>query len=140
MTAPAIRPQCTILIVEDDPESARVFRAILEARGYAVRVGTDADAIVAELRQRPAAMVIDFHLPTTNGLELLRRIRAGGFSDVPAAVVTGDYLVDESVVRELESLDARLYFKPLWEEDLLRVVATLVSAPRRPATTRELTT
>ena len=127
MTTASVRPQCTILIVEDDVESAGVFRSILEAHGYAVRAATDVEAALVELRQRPAAIVIDLHLPTTSGLELLRRIRSGAFPDLPAAVVTGDYLVDEVVVRELEALGARLYFKPLWEDDLVRAVATLVS-------------
>ena len=127
MTTAPVRSQFTILFVEDDVESAGVFRSILEAHGYAVRVATDVEAALVELRERPAAIVIDLHLPTTDGLELLRRIRSGAWPELPAVVITGDYLVDEPVVRELEALDARLHFKPLWEEDLLRIVATLVS-------------
>lgn len=127
MTTTPVRPPCTVLIVEDDVESAGVFRSILEAHGYAVRVAPDVEAALVELRERPAAIVIDLHLPATGGLELLRRIRSGAWLELPAAVVTGDYLVDESVVRELDALGARLHFKPLWEEDLVRMVATLVS-------------
>jgi hypothetical protein len=41
-------------------------------------------------------------------------------------VVTGDYLLDERVTRELQVLGVRLYFKPLWEEDLIRIVRDLL--------------
>jgi CheY-like chemotaxis protein len=132
MTTVPARSQHTILIVEDDVESAGVFRSILEAHGYAVRVATDGEAALVELRERPAAIMIDLHLPTTTGLELLRRIRSGAWPDLPAVVVTGDYLVDEPLVRELDALGARLHFKPLWEEDLVRMVAALISRDAGP--------
>jgi CheY-like chemotaxis protein len=132
MTTAPVRPQFTILIVEDDVESAGVFRSILEAHGYAVRVATDVEAALMELGERPAAIVIDLHLPTSDGLELLRRIRSGAWPELPAVVVTGDYLVDEPVAREIDALGARLRFKPLWEEDLVHIVATLVSRHTGP--------
>lgn len=46
---------------------------------------------------------------------------------MPVAVVTADYLVDERVTRELQVLGAQLYFKPLWEEDLIRIVRDLLT-------------
>jgi hypothetical protein len=43
------------------------------------------------------------------------------------AVVTGDYFVEEGVARELESLGAHIHFKPLWEEDVMRIVHDLLT-------------
>ncbi len=40
----------------------------------------------------------------------------------PVTVITGDYFIDDGAVAALEGMGARLSFKPLWEEDLLRIV------------------
>ena len=83
---------------------------------------------VAEMRNRvPDALLLDLHLQDTNGVEFLRRCRDELQIAIKSAVITGDYLLDESVIRDLEGLDARIFFKPLWEEDLVRIVRTLIS-------------
>lgn len=118
----------SILIVEDDGEAARLFHRMLTNAGYGVRAASDADHALEELRREPpSAVLIDWHLQGLDGLDLLRELRAmPRFRDLPAAVITGDYLMDESIAREFTALGARLYFKPLWEEDLLLAVADLV--------------
>ncbi len=121
----------SILIVEDDPGAVEAFEYMLKAEGYSVRVAPDAQSAFVELeRAVPAAVVLDLHLPITDGLKVLRRLRATArHVHIPVAVVTGDYLVDERVTRELQLLGAQLYFKPLWEEDLIRIVRDLLSGP-----------
>lgn len=118
----------SILIVEDDPGAAEAFEHMLKAEGYGVRVAPDAPSAFVEVaRAVPAAVVLDLHLPITDGLEVLRQLRATArHAHIPVAVVTGDYLVDERVTRELQVLGAQLYFKPLWEEDLIRIVRDLL--------------
>ncbi|OFW43214.1 MAG: hypothetical protein A3J29_14930 [Acidobacteria bacterium RIFCSPLOWO2_12_FULL_67_14b] len=121
----------SILIVEDDPGAAEAYEYMLKAEGYCVRVALDARSGWAELaRAAPAAVLLDLHLPATDGLEFLRRLRATvRYAPIPIAVVTGDYFVDERVARELEMLGAHVYFKPLWEEDLIRIVRDLLHGP-----------
>lgn len=121
----------SILIVDDDPGAVEAFEYMLKAEGYSVRVALDAQSAFVEVeRAVPAAVVLDWHLPITDGLEVLRRLRATArHAYIPVAVVTGDYLIDERVTRELQVLGARLYFKPLWEEDLIRIVRELLSGP-----------
>jgi len=120
--------EASILIVEDDPGAVEAFEHMLKAEGYGVRVAPDAQsAFVKVERAAPAAVVLDLHLPITDGLEVLRQLRATArHAHIPVAVVTADYLVDERVTRELQVLGAQLYFKPLWEEDLIRIVGDLV--------------
>jgi hypothetical protein len=48
-------------------------------------------------------------------------------SAVPVAILTGDYFIDEDVAHELQGLGARIHFKPVWDEDLRRIVEDLVS-------------
>lgn len=121
-------PAPLILIVEDDAEAAGLFRQMLQTHHYGVRVAGDVGRAFAVLEaELPAAVLIDLHLPDEDGLEFLKQLRATSrFAGVPAAMITGDYLMDESVAQDLEKLGVRLYFKPLWEEDLLAAVATLL--------------
>ena len=120
--------KASILIVEDDPGAVEAFEHTLKAEWYGVRTAPDAPAAFMEVeREVPAAVVLDLHLPITDGLEVLRRLRTSArHAHIPVAVVTGDYLVDERVTRELEMLGAHLYFKPLWDEDLIRIVRGLL--------------
>jgi hypothetical protein len=45
---------------------------------------------------------------------------------MPVAIVTGDYFLDEGVARDLQTLGATIQFKPMWEDDLRRLIGTLV--------------
>lgn len=118
----------SILVVEDDAETASLFNYFLTNAGYAVRAVHSAGEALEQLqRQAPLAVLIDWHLEGADGLELLREVRAmPQCRDLPAAIITGDYFMDESIGREFTALGARLYFKPLWEEDLLKAAADLV--------------
>lgn len=124
----------SILVIDDDTVAAGIFEQILDTHGYRVRVAADAESGLVELqRQVPAAILMDLHLPMTQGLSLLRQIReTSGLAAVPIAIITGDYLVDDHMVREIETLAARLHFKPLWEEDLIRLVDELVTGDPAP--------
>lgn len=113
-----------VVIIEDDSVAAEIFELILNEHGYNTRRAADAEAGLLLLEHAaPAAILLDLQLPTISGLELLRRIRAmTALAHVPVAVITGDYLVDDEVVRQLVALGASIRFKPLWEEDLVRTV------------------
>lgn len=77
----------TILLVEDELEMARVVRRELEANGY--RVVHAADGVAAldlNDREDPDLVILDWMLPTLDGLEVLRRIRQR--STVPILMLT----------------------------------------------------
>ena len=128
-TADSGVPDAPILIVEDDPGAVEVFEHMLKARGYSVRVALDAPSGLTEVGHAvPAAVLLDLRLPTADGLEFLRCLRATvPYAHVPVAVVTGDLFVEEWVARELETLGAQIHFKPLWEEDVMRIVQDLLT-------------
>jgi DNA-binding response OmpR family regulator len=117
-------PGQLILIVEDDAGAAETFVPILRSHGYDVRVAVDAETGFDEIeRGIPAMVLVDLHLPVLSGVDFVRQVRQR-LSDVemPVAMMTGDYLVDDSVTSELRALGTPLYFKPLWAEDLLAIV------------------
>ena len=78
MVAIADRP--TILLVEDDARIAELVGTYLEGQGYDVSAEADgargAARIVAE---RPDLVILDWMLPSEDGLSVCRRVRAAGF-------------------------------------------------------------
>jgi DNA-binding response OmpR family regulator len=118
----------TILVVDDDTAALEAFEAMLTTRGYVVRVARDGAAGFAAIAECvPSAVVLDLHLPTISGLEVLRRLRADGVNDrLPVTLVTGDYLIEDRVSDEIAALGAKLFFKPLWEDDLVEIVEGLI--------------
>jgi len=67
-----------ILIAEDDTVSRRLLEAALARWGYEVVVARDgAEALAALLAEdAPALAVLDWMMPETDGLEVIRRVRA----------------------------------------------------------------
>ena len=113
-----------VLIVDDDGEACAIFERMLRGNGFDVRTAATAEDALLQLETAlPAAVVLDLRLPALDGLECLRRIRAmPRLLRIPVTVITADYLIDDNVVAQIEALGARLCFKPIWEEDLLRIV------------------
>lgn len=128
---PAEKP--LIVIVEDDEFASYLFKKVLTGNGYAVHLSAgDPGSLAALPDQHPAALLVDLHLGEVDGLDLLRRLRSvRALRSVPAAVITGDYFTDARVSRELESLGLEMHLKPLWDDELLRVVAGLLNQSRR---------
>ena len=77
----------SVVLVEDDPDVARVFAHLLASVGASVRHARTADeAIAAALEARPDAMVVDAHLPSGQCCAIRRSVRAI-FPDRPVPVV-----------------------------------------------------
>jgi two-component system response regulator PrrA len=127
MPAPATTTS-SVLIVDDDEAVTQTFARMLRLEGFTVRTAANAESGLAEATaERPDAIVLDLRMPLLDGLGFLRSLRAtAGLATVPVAIVTGDYFVDEGVSAELQAFGALLTFKPLWFEDLVRLVHGLV--------------
>jgi CheY-like chemotaxis protein len=122
----------TLLIIDDDQFALDAFARMLKTEGYRVHASHDPASGLEELQRVSAdALLVDLHMPACDGVEVLRRVRTlPQYSRLPVAVVTGDYFMDESVARTLEQLGARIYFKPVWEDDLLRIANDLLASGR----------
>ena len=83
-----------VLIIEDEPSSARLLQTYLLDSGYRVRVAPDGETGLAFARAlRPAAIVLDILLPGIDGWEVLRQLKSNaGLRDVPVIIAT---VVDE---------------------------------------------
>jgi len=114
----------TVLIVDDDSEVITTFTRWLQLEGYRVRTATEGDDALRQV-DGADAVIVDMRMPILDGLGFLRRVRTN-HQRVPVAVVTGDYLIDEGVLKELFQLNARVLFKPLWVDELVDLATALV--------------
>lgn len=77
-----------VLVVDDDPTVSDVVRRYLERAGYAVALAGDGlAALAAYEREQPDLVVLDLMLPSMDGLEVCRRLRAKS-SGVPVIMLT----------------------------------------------------
>jgi two-component system, OmpR family, response regulator len=67
-----------VLVVDDEPSLAELLACVLRFEGWDVRSAADGLSAVRVARDfRPDAVVLDVMLPDLDGLEVLRRLRAG---------------------------------------------------------------
>ena len=66
-----------LLLVEDDPEIARMYQLKLELDGYSVEHAGDGESALRKATENPPDLVfLDIRLPGMSGLDLLRALRA----------------------------------------------------------------
>jgi DNA-binding response OmpR family regulator len=113
-----------VLVVEDDPQIASAVALELEHAGYEPRVVDDGPAALAAWSEwRAELVVLDLGLPTLDGIEVCRRIRA--CSQTPIVVLTARGAVEERV-RGLDAGADDYLAKPFSLEELMaRVRSTL---------------
>jgi two-component system cell cycle response regulator DivK len=79
-----------ILIVEDNEKNMKLFRDVLNARGFRTLEATSGeDAIERALSARPALLLMDVQLPGISGIEALARLRSDERSaSIPVLALT----------------------------------------------------
>ena len=85
-----------ILIIEDDPIVAHVYRSRLEKEGFLVEIAPDGQMGHHLLYQsKPDGLLLDLMLPKLNGIDLLKKIRAvREFEKLPIVVFTNAYVAN----------------------------------------------
>lgn len=73
----------SILLVDDEPQIARVLQLMLESSGYEVTVARDGiEALEKFTRSKPDLVITDLSMPVMDGIELTRTIRRQGNTPV----------------------------------------------------------
>jgi DNA-binding response OmpR family regulator len=129
--APPTTAPGTVLVVDDEPMVREVVARYLQVDGFDVHEAADGDAALAWLDgHRPALVVLDVMLPGTDGLSVLRRLRATG--DTPVILLTARAEeVDRIVGLELGADD--YVVKPFSPRELAARVRTVLRRTRPPA-------
>ena len=87
-----------VLVAEDDRAIAELLRTYLEGGGFRVQLCRDGGAALEQIRRfRPAVVLLDVGLPTLEGTEVVRRLRASGDRTPVLLVTARDDEVDRIV-------------------------------------------
>ncbi|HUN21603.1 MAG TPA: response regulator [Anaerolineales bacterium] len=119
-----------ILVVDDEPETAKMFGTILEISGYEVyKVHGPAQAMAVIESQVVDLLVLDVMMPGVSGLELCKYLRRDPrFQTLPVVVVSAKAQPED--IREGMAAGASAYLtKPLSTKQLIRTVSELLLRP-----------
>lgn len=114
-----------ILVVDDDADTRRILRYLLEPLGAVIEAEGGAAALLKIESERPQLVLLDLVMPEVGGLEVLD---SGMKRDPNLKVVMLTGQSDIAVARRALEKGARAFItKPIDPERLLEVIADLLS-------------
>jgi two-component system, OmpR family, KDP operon response regulator KdpE len=106
-----------ILVVDDEPQIARVLRTSLAGSGYEVRTADDGHAGLRVAREwQPDLVITDISMPNMNGVELCRQLRAESSLPIIVLSVKGE---EKTKVDALDAGADDYVTKPVGMDELL---------------------
>jgi len=119
----------TVYVVDDDQDVLGSLRFLLETDGFEVRTFRSAAALLSALASNPAdCFVIDYKMPSMNGIDLARRLRSQDI-DAPIILITG--YPDGSISLKAASAGVQyVLLKPHLEESLAAQIRGAIAARR----------
>ena len=131
MSATSAKPR--ILVVEDFEDSRCVLRQLLEIEGFQILEASDGrPAVEVALGEAPDLVLMDLSLPSRDGFQATREIRAlAGYQSPPIIIVSA---YDTSEIRaEAEAAGCADYLtKPIDFAQLERLIAKYLAATQAP--------
>ncbi|CAN5295104.1 response regulator transcription factor [soil metagenome] len=126
-----------VLVVEDEPAIADVERLYLSQAGFGVHVERDGAAGLAAIRSmRPVAVILDVGLPSMDGIEICRALRANGDWTPVVFVTARDDEVDRVLGLELGGDD--YLAKPFSPRELVARVRGILRRQEGPPSSTPL--
>jgi two-component system, cell cycle response regulator DivK len=79
-----------VLVVEDNEKNMKLFRDVLQAKGYrTLEATTGEEAVALAAEHSPDLVLMDIQLPDIDGVDALARLRADGRSaSIPVLALT----------------------------------------------------
>lgn len=115
----------TVLIVEDDESiGAFILRAILDETSHQAILVTDGHKAIETVKSlKPNLLVLDYHLPRMNGIELYDNLHAHKeLEHVPAILMSARLPKEEARKRKITCLE-----KPFELDSLLKTIDELIA-------------
>lgn len=111
-TRPIVIQVSTILIIDDDRVTARVYQTLLQRAGHKVQIAYDAASGLKEFeRLRPDGVLLDLIIPDLSGIEILQHIRASPNGATVPVVVYTNAAVPELVENATKAGATRIFAK-----------------------------
>ena len=123
---------CRVLLAEDDLVNQEVARAMLEAANLVVDTALDgAMALQMALAEPFDAVLMDLHMPGTDGLDATRQLREAGCR-VPIIAITASAYPEDRLQCEAAGMDGFIA-KPFEQGELYRELLTHLPVKARAA-------
>jgi DNA-binding response OmpR family regulator len=116
-------PRRRVLFIEDEPSLRLSYERAFAQRYDAAFAATGAEALTLLTTHRPDVAVLDLRLPDTDGIDLLRRLRA--VRPDLAVIITSAYVSLEPQLRVLALPHHGYLVKPFDLADLARRIDDL---------------
>ncbi len=121
-----VRGPVSVLLVEDDADTAEAMRSLLSEAGFEIHVAGGVSEADASFRRHPAdVLVSDVGLPDGSGLEVLSRLRALR-PDLPGIVLSG-YGMEQDVAASRANGFAEHFIKPVNLDRLIAAIDRLAA-------------
>jgi CheY-like chemotaxis protein len=119
-----------VLVVDDNPGIRRMLTRGLGLNRYrAVEASSIAEAVAFADNHSLSAVILDLHLGTQNGLELLAMLRVNPrHRATPVLILTGSGAVTDDQEALIQRNAAHLFYKPQPLSDLVAHIGRLASA------------
>ena len=119
----------SLLLVDDDPDACETTAELLKIAGYDIDTAPDGErALKLADKKRYWLAIIDYRMPTMNGVELFRRLREC-WPDMSGIFLTG-YTTLDVVYPAIEAGAVRVLPKPVNYQELIAVVEEQLAAVR----------
>jgi DNA-binding response OmpR family regulator len=123
-----ISNQRTIVIVEDDPDTAEMFAEMIRLMGHSVFQvyrGTQAIGLIAEVK--PSAVILDWKMSDISGLEVMQHIRRDAkLAKIPIIMVSAKNLPSD-IELALNSGASIYLTKPVGYKDLENAIQKVLA-------------
>jgi CheY-like chemotaxis protein len=118
-----------VLVVDDDPQVLTLLRVNFELEGYDVLFACNGEeALEIAWDQLPDAVVCDVMMPGTDGLTVLRQLRASPKTKAIPFVVVSAKAQRADIKAAIEMGADKYITKPFDPQELLDAVAELLSS------------
>ncbi|MBI2896652.1 MAG: sigma-54-dependent Fis family transcriptional regulator [Deltaproteobacteria bacterium] len=128
--------RATILVVDDENLVRWSLRKRLEATGYQVLEAEDGATALAQFRENPDLVLLDFRLPDVDGLTLMRQMRAG--DPDPIFILMTAYSTVASAVEVMKEGAYHYVDKPFRLDEMLPIVEKALETTRLRREVRRL--
>ena len=121
-----------VFVVDDQPVNRQVARIFLEEAGAMVSEAENGRDALAMLEEMPCdIMLLDIHMPVMDGMETIKRLRAGSIAGkgLPVIALTADAMTGAAAKLIAAGMDDYLA-KPVDRGELIKVIRRVLSTKR----------
>ncbi len=119
----------SIMVVDDQPDSRAMLRALLESVGFQVSEAEDGQQALERFdRTKPDAILMDIRMPTMDGITAAMRLKEEGQSrQIPIVAITAEDMEENRPFLSKGAFDGYLR-KPIHRDELLKALGSLIHA------------